>query len=291
MKLAIIMALAFFAPLLFLSTVPAEKKMTIQDAVKSRQATVSVVSKGGHSGSCLSLTVANTSGQKAIFMIPPGTVFKAADEGEQDIFVVKAQLITLNAAQKKTIDASGFCCQLHDRSPGSGSAFNVDITSNEKLKKLAEHINQGSYPADVYQEAIWCVSDGNPVSNIYAEGEAAEKAVKPLKDFICQLTGQKEAWYSTQQNRTLTPEREIVSQPVKVKGDLEYKTTKGEQLRRDVVGPDGKVIDELGYSSVSPMTGTLTYGFQLEVEGWDKGVYKVIVSANKKVLLEQEFEI
>ena len=290
MKYPFVMALALSVPLLLLSSTTAEKKVNILDAVKNKQITVAVNSKGGHSGSCLSMKLANTSGEKLIVLIPPGTVFKAADEGEQDIFVVKAQMITLNPAQKTTIDASGFCCQLHDRSPGSGSAFAVGITSDEKLIKLAEHINLNNYPAHVYQEAIWCVSDNNPVSNIYAEGEEI-KAIKPLKEFICQLTGQKDDWYSTQQNRTLNAEREIVSQPVKVQGDLKYDTTKGEQLRREVIGPDGIAIEGLGYKAVSPMTGTLSYNFALEVEGWDKGVYKVLVYANKKVILEQKFEI
>jgi hypothetical protein len=288
MKTILFSSLSVAGVILFLSFVPTEKRLTIDEAVKAKQVKANVTSKGGHSGSCVKLEVTNNLKEKVTVVISPGTVFKPNDEGDQDIFVVKEQVIVLNPSQKKVLDASGFCCQLHDSSPAQGSGFTVGVTPNEKLRKLAEHINQNSYPEDSYQQAVWCVSDNDPVTNLYSDDPSA---VKPLREFICKLTGQKDDWYTTKQKREVTPERVIVSEPVKVSGQLLYESTQGDQITAELWGPDEKKMFDLGKPVPAQRSGSMTYGFNLTVQGFPKGKYKVFIYGNKKELLKQEFEI
>lgn len=288
MKTILISSLSVAGVILFLSFVPTEKRLTIDEAVKAKQVNAVVTSKGDHSGNCMSIQVKNNLKEKVTLVISPGTLFKAKDESEQDIFVVKEQVIALAPSQSKVIDASGFCCQRSDRSPDEGSGFTVSKTTNEKLQKLADHINANNYPPESYQSAVWSVSDGKPVTNIYA---ADPEAVKPLREFVCQLTGQKNEWYTTEQKYEVTPTREIVAEPVKVTGKLQYQSTQGDQITAELWGPDNTKMFDLGKPMPAQRTGLLIYGFNLTVQGFPKGKYKVFIYGNRKELLKQEFEI
>jgi hypothetical protein len=288
MKKIMLYFLAVQGLILLLSFGKADKTLTIQDAVKLKQAAAVVTSKGDYSGNCLTIQVTNTSKETVTITIPPGTVFHPVDEGDQDIFVVKQQVIVLKPSEKKVMDGNGFCCQLHDASPGEGEGFTVGITANEKLKKLADFLDKKDYPEHVVQEAVWCVSDDNEVTNIYAADPAS---VKPLREFICELTGQKDQWYTTEQKREVTPERVIVSEPVKVSGSLTYESTTGDQIRGELWGPDNKKLFDLGKPMTAQHSGTMSYGFNLKVTGFEKGKYTVIIYGNTKELLKQEFSI
>lgn len=262
--------------------------MNLQDAEKNLVVKSGITSKGSYSGDCMNLSLTNLKSTPTSITIPAGTVFIADNSSEQNILVTQDIICQLKGKEIKTVDISGYCCEKSDAAPDEGSTFKTSKHTDEKVLKLADFLKGKNYDPHTIQEAVWCVANGAPVSNIYSENPTHQKEIMK---FVCDLTGQKETWYTSKQNHEMNAQRQIVSTPVEVNGMLSCDIDKPVYVSNSIYTGDGKLIYEMGNPMHFPRKGHYEYEFNLTVEGWEKGKYYVLVKAGEKQLLKQEFEI
>jgi len=273
-----------------------ENKITIADAVAKGIVKINLSGKGGHSGNCINLDITNLKQTDCIIYFEAGRRLNSIDDGEQDLLMVRNREIPLKAGEKKKIELSGFCCQLHNSSPDNGSGFGLGKTADDKLLKLAQFINGKVIPDHVVQEAVWSVSDGEDPSNISTldgdahANETVKKNVNELRKFICNLLGKPDPWYSTPQKRVITPERIIEPNPVEVYGAINYEIKNTVIINSELQDENHKLLFSFnGKNSMTP--GKWDYNFHLKIEGFPKGKYHVVLKAGTEQIMDKEFTI
>jgi hypothetical protein len=260
--------------------------LTLEAAIAQKKVNCRLTSTGTFSGESVSVSITNLTAAPLNITIPNGTVFKPEDEGDQDLIIVQEQAIALNskATVKQVLD--GFCMEADDHSPKADGGMKLSRTLNPKLQELTAFMNNKGYDSYAIQDAVWAVSNGHSVSNI---GNGDEKG-KSLRTFICKLTNQQDTWYETKQERIVTPERIIESNPVSVNGTLSF-VSDGQVKIHEVVKKAGGEVMNTSDEMEFPRKGKWNYGFTLTVKGWEKGNYVVNVMDGTKVLQAFPFTI
>lgn len=266
------------------SQAPENKVLDLHDGIQSKKIEITANSTGGYSGDCILLKV-NPISWKGDVLVPAGTHFLSQDEGEQDIFVVEDQMLALGSG-KTNFTIKGYCSQKSNRAPDEGSAFKIKKTTNAQLKSLAEYINTSKPSENNFQEAVWSVSDRNGVSGIYAEN-AKDKA---LRNYICELTGQKDTWYTSQREYRLNEDRTIAIQPVKISGQIKFQLEKPGTVMYKLYRGEEKLFD-VGGDRIFDQPGEYTFNFNVSVKSWKKGDYFFKVYFGEKVMHEETFEV
>ena len=272
-----------------------EYKIDINSAVKTGMVQVKINGKGGHSGACVSVHVENLKNKNIRIFFPPGQRLNSVVDAEQDLLIVKEQEVILASKEKKNADIRAFCCQSSNLSPANQSKFTLGKKADENLVKLAEYINKRIIPEPVIQEAVWSVSNNNPVSNVsldYTNPILAKMKnnVDELRKFVCTLTKQEDVWYSTPQNRVVNQRRQIVSNPVEVFGSIKYKVKEKSKIHSELINPQGQIVFQRdGDIELSP--GNWDYDFNLKVIGFPPGEYTVKLIAKGELLMEKKFVI
>lgn len=260
--------------------------LTLEEAIAQKKVTCKLTSTGNYSGESVSVALTNLTGSPLQITIPPGTVFKPSDEGDQDLIVVEQQVLALNAKATNIQVADGFCMEAHDSSPAENNGMKMTKTTNAKLQELAGFLNGKQYDSYTIQEAVWAVSDGEEISSI---GNDTQKD-KDLRAFLSKLTGKPDPWYATKQRHTLTEERLIESNPVSVSGRISFVSDGKIKIHEVVKNARGEVkntSEDLEF----PRQGKWNYQFVLTVQGWEKGNYTVDVMDGTKVLQTFPFTI
>ena len=171
---------------------PRVKKMTIEQALKSKAASVQVNNVTGYSGKCLGLKVLNLLNDSLCLKITPGWIFDSDDSTKQDLLVVKEFLFALSAGQSKSDYVFANCCQKSKISPVR-SKFSKNRMANSELKTLAEFLNEGDYDSKIVCNAVWAVSDNAPISNIC--GGTNEKDLL-LRKKVSEIKRKAVPWYN-----------------------------------------------------------------------------------------------
>ena len=103
-------------------------------------------------------------------------------------------------------------------------------SSNKKLLELTSYLNKTPASESCYQDAIWSITDQHPISNIFVN----KKVDKELRTFLAGVTGMKDVWYSSSQERSITPERQIIQETVTIIGDLKFNTKIGAVVHQEI---------------------------------------------------------
>jgi hypothetical protein len=264
-------------------------QLSVRQAVIGKKAKVSFKSEGGHSGKCVLVQVTNLTKTRLEIKLASGEMLNSADNNEQDLLIVHDQPLVLAAGQTTSFPIEGFCCQLHNKSPGKGNGFIIDKPKQDKLLKLCSYLCDKPLPMSAIQEAIWCVSDDNNPSNIDGGNTPTMRTkIEDLRKYVCKLTGKPDPWYTTPQERIITPQREIINNPVTIYGEIQYTLDEAKPIDGEVRNENNEVIMSMPDKS-PPQAGTFIYNFKLRVEGFPKGKYHVLLKSGGMMMMDKEF--
>lgn len=269
-KIALLpIAFLLFTAVAFVSDPPpGVDELVISAAISAGDVTAEITSNGKHSGRSVKMNLTNTTDKQLNIRIPAGTAYFPEDDGQQTLFQVEDEFIVLEPKASKIHTIAAFCSELHDSAPSEGTSFKMGTAKNKKLNDLADYVKGKKLPKTSYQEAVWAVSDGNSVAFI----EASDPASKAFRQFVADLTGQTNTWYTASQNYTLTAERRIVALPTIVRGQVQFPSDGVSVIRQEVVDKDGVVRFEM--PPVTPKkSAKCTMDFSVKVAGWEKGDY------------------
>jgi hypothetical protein len=260
--------------------------MTLEQAIAKKMVNCRMASTGKYSGESVALTLTNLTGTPLNITIPNGTVFKPSEDEDQDLIIVDEQQIALNAKATTKQIVDGFCMEPHDSSPTPENGMKLSRNTNPKLQELTAFMNGKKYDSDIIQDAVWAVADGDDVSSI----DNSDEKGKALRTFVAKLINKPDPWYSKKQERVVTPERVIESNPVMVNGMITIETEGAMKINEVVKKSNGQVMntsEEMEF----PKKGKWNYQFTLTVKGWEKGDYVVNVLSGTKLIKAFPFKI
>lgn len=264
------------------------RKITIEEAVNEQLISAKAISNGKYNDESVKMVLSNKSASKLIVVIPAGFSFYPTDEGEQTLVTTEDQFLALEPKSTTTKLLKAYCSEASDGAPTEFSTFTFGKTKLPALQKLANYTSTHNVSPASLQDAVWAVSSDRAISNIVAETPED----KALRTFISELTGKKDAWYTSPQNYALNESRNIVSETVKIQGDLKFSLAETTTFYQEIRKKDGEVMMK-GQKMLTLQKGeNIKFHFRIEVTGWEKGEYDVfVISTKNKIVTQYEFAV
>ena len=275
--------------LAFATNTYAIKQYTLEQLEENPKFEVSVVANGHYSNNSIDLKIKSTHKRDVELLIPAGTVFYTSDEEDQILIVVEDQLLVVRKERTKKKTIAGYCTEASDGVPGESMDMAYMPTKRENLQLLANFINKNKgFNDHEIQEAVWCVSDGNSVANIYSSDR---KRAMELTQFVADLTGQEVTWHKVKRSHGQSGNR-IMLNPVMVSGTVQFSTSKQITLKSKIVDAEGNDKYENPKTLTVPKKDNVEMDFNLSVSGWGEGTYYVVYyDQDDNVILKKEFTI
>ncbi|MFM7024049.1 MAG: hypothetical protein ACKOXB_13845 [Flavobacteriales bacterium] len=279
-----------------LAFLPTQEPLKIQDAVQKKVVSLKMESTGQYSGKSMLITLKNLSNKEQRIQFPAGTVFIADTASEQNIYMPADAMIVLKGKESKTTTLEGYCSEPSDRSPKEKATFQLSFTSNQNLLTLNKLIKGKKLSEDMKQTAVWAAVNKD-LSTIHSHNETQSGSsdnsaeIAQLRQAMAAEMNIPDVWYNTHNNVTMGPDRRIIMEPVEISGSITIKINGNTVIKEVIKNEAGEIID----NDMKPYTinkvGNLTYSFSMKVRGWEKGKYFVVVTANSKEILKQEFAV
>lgn len=276
--------LLFFCTGLTLSDT--RKSIDLQDAIKQGIVKAKFKSNGKHRGNSVIIQLNNLTSAAQTIRIPAGSLFLPAEEGEQTLLQLEDQHILVEGKSLKQFNIPAFCSEAGDRCPSENKEFSLSKTTNPKFIALSQFLAKTQVDKNLYQDALWVLSDQHELSHI----DASTSNAKALRDFLAVQSGQKNNWYSTPREVRIDSNGNFSFQTVKVSGELAFDCQKGSTIQQDICKEDGSTVHK-GTKAFTPVTNHVRYHFNLAVTGWEKGKYFVKVYDGSKTLARYDFSI
>lgn len=223
-------------------------------------------------GSCLLLDIKNISNKALSLELENGRFLETLDTNEQRMIVTRQELISLLPGKRKLIPVYAMCTQMHDHSPGEGSLLAMGPMAEGKLLQLTNFIGKNNYQDNCAQQAIWAVTDGNSLENLYSENQ---QELKSLQQFVSTLLGIP----MPKETQRIEYAEGIVSGEIvfwNKKPDFYTMILENEAGDTNVSFFENKPIDQ-------PIRTTLRWKFKYT--GFPKGVYYVrLLTKNKEII-------
>lgn len=264
-----------------------DPKYKLQDAIQSKLVQVKLKSLGGYSDSSVQLTVTNVSAKGMEIVIPKGTLFVPSDPGEQTLVLPENHLIVLQPSKTKSLVINAYCTEAGDRSPAENQSMSLSFNSNKGLMEILNLSTNKPELKDLLQDAIWAVTDGNSVSNIYA-GTASQVEFRKK---VAEITNQTDPWYSSPQVRTVNANREIVTSTKKINGELYFDLTSSGTVFQAIYNKGGTLLMKSKNSQILRPGKNIHFTFNIEVQGWEPGEYYVTLNQGTRVINKYDFTI
>ncbi len=229
----------------------------------------------------LAVSMENKTTDSIKVWIEPGRRFIAKDSIYQDWFIADERMITIVPLGMAEEDLLGFCCQVHDRGPAEGAKYSIGYMAPESWIQLATLIKEGDYPRGASQHAVWCLSDNLPSYSIYDEDE---KNVRPLRELVAKLKGEQVPWYMLSYQKDTTRLFSDIAE--RLIGKIDYYLPNSSIVTINIRSSTGEVVKVLAKESgLGP--GMHTIPVDLNVKGWPKGKYEVMVYTDYATLISK----
>jgi hypothetical protein len=273
----LILAASFYSP---------ARPLSLQKALEEKKIEIEIVYTGKFPGKLIDLKVKNLTNKILNLELAPGTIFVPDSSGQQTLTTTEEEIFVLEKDEKKTFHISAYCTELHDKGSTTSSTFTVSNTKREKLQQLVTFLDSLNITEDnAIQHSVWCVTDSASVADVYLRDP---KKFKVLRAYLCTLTGQKDTWYSTEKEITMDEERNIVTAPQEIKGNIAFESTEPVELQGFVKDSTGKIIITNEHKTNMP-AGKIKFEFNLKIQGWAPGNYSVVYTNNGKEVINQAF--
>ncbi len=176
----------FFVLILLFSFSAQATSTPLLEAQKLKKVSVTAKGNGGYMGNCINLTVKNLTQIKQEIEVNPGLIFTDQDSAAQNLMVVSSYRLALMPGSAKTLDVFTMCIEHHDYAPQTGDLFVLNREASGHLSSLAELISKNNFQNSTGQSAVWALTDGTDIGDIYASDTAM---AGKLATFISNATG------------------------------------------------------------------------------------------------------
>jgi hypothetical protein len=263
------------------------QKLNLQKAVQLKLVKAKAQSLGGHQGYCMNLNLISLSPDSLIVLVEAGRRFNSIDEQNQDILVVKEEVILLGKFQNKWTPIKGYCCQASNHSPSQNAKYDINTLADSGLVALARYLSLSKFDSHVEQQAIWAISDKKPTANITDKNDSL---AQPLRKLVANLKGEPVPWYTIISRTFVYSSGAMENFPQLLRGKLNYSNDKDNYVTLFILDKNGKEVCLLK-SQWLKAAGNEEYDLNVPVKGLAKGKYVIGLRTPEKELTKREFEI
>ncbi len=252
---------------------------SIDSLIREGFINVSFVSLGAYQGNCVEASLENRTGNWIYVWIEAGRRLIADDSTKQDIFIVKDNKVKLGPWAKLKTRVFGFCCQSSDGAPKEKMKFSESYMAPPDWVRLAQFLNAANFETNTIQSAVWCLSNNHSISGVYG---APEALVKALKDTLSAIKKIPVPWYTTTYETNDTSV--FTGDPKRISGKFNYYVKHHGDLVIAIKNKSGNTVKILS-EFFNHGEGSFEYHFDLNVKGWTKGEYHLVVYEDYATLL------
>ena len=264
---------------IFLNVGAQTAMLSIEQAKKQGLIKVDISGKGGYTGDVILFAVKNISQKDLQLNIEAGRRLDSKDSTEQDILVNRNEIFALKKGESKNINVSGMCCQAHNHSPQEKSVFSIGKMASPLLVKIAEYIDLHKlHSRGVAQDAVWVLSDNNPVESIYDSADTLTS--NNLTRFVCSLTNQPFPNFRIMYEKSVEP---FSNKPTKVTGDITYYVQNNGLVTIAIYDKFGKSVKIFSLDQPTE-PGEYHIGYEFNVATLPHDIYylRVLIDGQKK---------
>jgi hypothetical protein len=261
--------------------------MNLQKAIETKKVEVVFKSLGTYKGFCMAMRIKNLSPDTLFVLVEAGRRLNSLVDKNQDILIVKEEIIVLTRKEIKDIVIKGYCCQASNRCPDKGAGYDVNKMADSNLVKVARFVNIHAYGEEIEQEAVWAISDKYSVATV---SSANDSLLKPVREMIASITGEELPWYTLITKKYVYAGGVILIVPTTLRGQLQYSNDKENYATLSVLNEKGMQVCQVKNEWLKA-GANLNYNLELPIKGLAKGKYRVELKTSEKQLAKREFEI
>jgi hypothetical protein len=261
--------------------------LTLQKALDNALVTAQARSLGGYQDKCMEMNIKNLTKDSLIVIVEAGRRLNSLDDKDQDILIIKQEIIMLGKQQDKWFVVTGYCCQNHNHSPEKMGKYDVNTLADSSLVILARYLDGKNFDHHAMQQAIWAISDKESTGKIASK---TDTALTPLRELVATLKGEPLPWFSIASTTYEFSNGRMQNFAIWLRGKIEYNSNEDNYVTLHVLNSKREEVGQIVkmWSGV----GKKSYDLSMSVAGFPKGKYTVeIVNGNKKELVKKEFEI
>src|ERR1043165_2471745 len=126
----------------------------LRDAMLAKMVKVKAMGLGGYQGYCIRMEVTNQMKDSILLKIEAGDKFNSINEQEQDILIVKQDVMLIKGHETKSVNVKGYCCQASNYAPALNSGFKLVAAGDSNLAKIGKYLSNGKFNKEVEQMAV-----------------------------------------------------------------------------------------------------------------------------------------
>ena len=261
--------------------------LSLQKALEEKLVLAKVHSLGGYQGYCIKMEVKSLSPDSLVITLEAGRRLNSMDEKNQDILVVKEQIIVLKKFEDKYIDVKGYCCQVNNHSPNAGAKYDVNKLAETKLVLLANYLNVNNFKTDAEQQAIWAISDNKSTANVTATNDSL---IIPLRNLVATIKNEPIPWYTFITKTINYNSGGMETFPLLLRGKLNFDNSKECYTTLHVINEKGMEVCQI-IKQWTVIGNNQTYNLNIPIAGLAKGKYTIELKNDEKELVKKEFTI
>jgi len=253
-------------------------------ALTQKKVQAEIVSNGtsAHYQNPVLLTLRNTSGSSLEVNIPAGTLFEPEDTTYQGYMSNRDMLVQLAPGESKPVAVSAMCIHAQRGSPFSTAPYRYAGKATGKMLQVAELVrDMGLYESITGQQAVWAVSDNEPLEDITSFNENTRSRVV---EKLALITG-----------RAIPPppdpddyERNLEATPrVKIGGSYDFRLSSTKAIHIAMFNSNNVVVREL-YNNPAEPPGPKHIDFFFDADIYTDDVYYFRLLADGVIKLETE---
>lgn len=135
---------------------------------------------GCYNGTCLDITLQNTSASPITVLLPPGLLFDSEKDNVQDLLMVSRHEVVVANGSEKSIGVKTMCAQSYNAGPSTYDNFRSNLQmAPAPLVALATLIAEKAYYTSTAQSLVWAVANNNSAVTI--------SSTDPMREDACNL--------------------------------------------------------------------------------------------------------
>jgi len=261
------------------------KTLSLQDAIQQKIIVLSSVKCSNYQS--LQLQLKNVHKRKDIKVhFSTGLQFASKDSSEQDQIILQERTLLVKAGKSINPTFVSYCTQATNRSPKTGSLFNLKANADGKLLELASFLSKIRDIQYTAQHAVWTVTNDHDLKGLHHDD--LKTAIK-IQNFVANLTNKPLPKYTVRYKDGRENQVAFTGEAIIIYGHHEYILEEDAVVTCQIFNEAGEMVQEV-FKDMTQRGGKIRFNFKLKALDLPKGKYVSKVFIEGKTFQEEWVE-
>lgn len=263
------------------------RTVNMSDAIKGHLIKLNAVNiLGAYTGSAVQLILTNNDRKDSLDVtVNLGIILKPEDTAYQPMVLAGEEQLVLAPGKKDEVSVKVFCGNCPRHCPRKNLKYTFLRLGSDDLVHVLRFINNHKLFDYLGQSAVWAITNGNPIGNIY--DQERDSVSKQLINIVCSVTGRPKPEYYTVTKQNENPgEAAYNSKPESIVAQFDIVLRNSSILKVGLYDVHGRLLENLVDRRVFSAGGhNLTISFNPQAYG--PGNYIIRLSDPERLLKEK----